>query len=193
MKLFANIVTWILHPIVLSFPAVFLIAYEAHGNLSEAFIWTCVSVLFSLLIIGFVLIGIKRGIFTNIDVSNRKQRVFLYPFAIIVVLLFGVIVYLFNGPYTLTAASICFVLGLIILDLINRKIKASIHVASVAAGVTGVVMAFGGFTYLLFLLIPLTAWARVVEKKHTPMETIVGACAGVSLTFVFITIARFLL
>lgn len=193
MKIFADIVTWILHPLVLSLPAVFLIAYMAHGNASEALVWTGVSALFSFLIIGFVLIGIKKNIFTNIDVSNRRQRVFLYPFAIVIVLLFGLIVFVFNGPYTLTAASVCFVLGLIILDIINRKIKASIHVASVSAVVTGVVMAFGGLTYILFFLIPLTAWARVIEKKHAPMETVVGACAGVGLTFIFITIARLLL
>jgi len=190
MKLFANVLTWILHPIVLTVPAVYLLTYYSTGNTNTAMYWTLISFLFSGIVSGFVLVGVKLKFFNNIDVSNRKQRVILYPFAVAVVLLFAMLIYFQNGPSNLTLGAILFVIALVILDLINRTIKASIHVASVCAFFTGVIYLFGGYSFLLVLLIPLVAWARVVEKKHTPKETIVGAICGVGLTVAAITIVQ---
>ncbi len=190
MKLFANVLTWILHPIVLTVPAVYLLTYYSTGNTNTALYWTLISFLFSGIVSGFVLIGVKLKFFNNIDVSNRKQRVILYPFAVAVVLLFAMLIYFQNGPSNLTLGAILFVIALVILDLINRRIKASIHVASVCAFFTGVIYLFGGYSFLLLLLIPLVAWARVIEKKHTPKETIVGAICGVGLTVAAITIVQ---
>ena len=190
MKLFANVLTWILHPIVLTVPAVYLLTYYSTGNTNTAMYWTLISFLFSGIVSGFVLVGVKLKFFNNIDVSNRKQRVILYPFAVAVVLLFAMLIYFQNGPSNLTLGAILFVIALVILDLINRTIKASIHVASVCAFFTGLIYLFGGYSFLLVLLIPLVAWARVVEKKHTPKETIVGAICGVGLTVAAITIVQ---
>ncbi|MDO8269612.1 MAG: hypothetical protein Q7T54_03015 [Candidatus Levybacteria bacterium] len=192
MILFANILTWILHPVVLTIPAVFLLTYYSTGSTQTSYYWTFISLIFSGLVAAFVLIGVKKGFFNNIDVSNRRQRVILYPFVISVVLLFAFFIYSQGGPVNLTMGAILFVVALIILDMINRKIKASIHVASVCAIITGVIYLYGGVTYLLLLLIPLVAWARIVKKRHTPQETIVGAVCGILLTVIAVNIVQFI-
>ena len=192
MMLFANTLTWILHPVFLAIFAVYLVTFYSTGDTSTSYYWTVVASLFATFVAAFVLIGVKKGFFNNIDISNRKQRVIVYPFVISVVLLFAFIVYLQKGPNQLIIGAILFITALIVLDLINRKIKASIHVASVSAIITGIVYLFGGVTFLLLLLIPLVAWSRIIKKRHTLNETIVGGVCGIVLTLTAINIVQFI-
>ena len=192
MNFLANLIASVLHPLVIVIPGVYLIAYQSTGNSSAALYWTLLSILFSSLIACFVAYGVKKGFFNNLDVSNRKQRIILYPFAIAVVCAFAIFVYSQNGPFALIYASVSFILALIILDLINRKIKASIHTAAVASIVTVVIVVYGGVSVLLLLLIPLIAWARITQKRHTLRETIVGGIAGVVLTVIPLYIVQFI-
>lgn len=188
-----KLIGYILHPILLAIPGVFLVVLSSTNSINESLYWTLISIIFSGIISLFVVLGVKLKFFNNLDVSNRKQRVFLYPFAIGVVFLFALFVRYQNGPESLVASSILFTVALLLLDLINRKIKASIHVASVSAIVTGIAIVYGGYTYLLFLLIPISAWARIKQKRHTPTETIVGAACGIVLTLVGIFVVQLLL
>lgn len=190
MKSLANIIAYILHPVVLTIPAVFLIVFASTNNIEASGYWTFLSMLFTGVIAVFVLFGVKKGFFNNIDVSNRRQRVILYPFVILVVLLFAFFVFSQKGPISLFYASFLFIAALIIFDIVNTKIKASVHVAAVSSIVTGVIYQHGGLTYLLVFLIPIIAWARIEERRHTLKETIVGGSLGVLLSLAAIFIVQ---
>lgn len=192
MKRFANIVNIVLNPIVLTLPGVFLIVYQSTKDLNKAFLWTLLSVIFSGLVSLFVLYGVRRGFFNNLDVSNRKQRIILYPFIILVVMLFIGFVYLMHGPSSLIKASALIIVALLILDLINTKIKVSGHVAVVSSLVFGLVYSYGSVAFISILLIPFIAWARIIEKRHTLKETVVGAFCGMTLSLAAVYIVKFL-
>lgn len=192
MKRLARIVNVVLHPITLTLPGVFLIVFQSTKDLNSAFLWMLFSVIFSGIVSLFVLYGVKRGFFNNLDVSNRKQRVILYPFIIAVVMFFIGFVYLMHGPSSLIKASVLIILALLILDLINTKIKVSGHVAVVSSLVTGLVYAYGSVAFVSILLIPLIAWARIIEKRHTLKETAVGALCGITLSLLAIYIVQFI-
>lgn len=187
-----KIIGIVLHPILLAIPGVFLIVFSSTASINESLYWTFLSLIFSGFISLFVILGVKMKFFNNLDVSNRRQRVFLYPFAIAIILLFAFVVNMQNGPQSLITSSLLFTIALLVLDIINRKVKASIHVAAVSAIVTGVVIMYGGLFYLLFLLIPISAWARVSQKRHSPVETIVGVICGVTLTILGIFVVQLL-
>jgi membrane-associated phospholipid phosphatase len=193
MKSFAKVVNVLLHPVIVTIPGVFLIVYKSTAEIQLALFWTFVSIFFSSTIGLFVMYGVKKGFFTNLDVSNRKQRIILYPFIIAVVLLFVGFVYIVHGPKVLVDASILIILALIILDTINTRIKVSGHVGVLSAFVTGFAYSFGGVSYLSLLLIPLIAWARITEKRHTLKETIVGAICGIGFTLLAIIVIQFLI
>jgi hypothetical protein len=179
---FAKIIGIILHPVVLALTGIFVIVQKNSQSLTEAIYWTFLSGLFSLIIGAFVLFGVKKGFFNNFDVSNQKQRVILYPFVILIVVMFGILVFATKGPVILIQSSIIFSLSLMLLDLVNSKIKASIHVASVSALATGLVLLYGLQYLPAFLLVPISAYARVTGRRHTLSEVIVGAVCGVLLT-----------
>jgi hypothetical protein len=183
----------ILHPATLILPAVFLIVYKSAGDSHDAFLWTFISLLFSGAVALFVLIGVKKGFFSDIDVSIKSQRIILYPFVVAVTLLFTGFIYIFHGPTSLIVASILFVIALIILDVINIRIKASVHVASVAAIVVGIIYLYGGITFYLLAFIPLIAWARVHEKRHTIKEAIVGAACGIVFSMAAILVVQLII
>ena len=193
MKSLSSIANVILHPVTLAIPGVFLTTYNSTRNFSTSLFWTLLSMIFSGIIAVFVLIGVKKGFFNNLDVSNRKQRIILYPFSIVVILFFALFVYLENGPFVLMYASIFFVIALGILDLVNQKIKASIHVAAVASIVTGTIFVYGGMSFILLLFIPLISWARIHQKRHTLKETVAGAICGISFTLIAIFIVQFII
>src|SRR3989344_111525 len=155
MKRFANIVNLVLHPITLTLPGVFLIVYQSTKDPSTAFLWTMLSVIFSGIVSLFVLYGVRRGFFNNLDVSNRKQRIILYPFIIVVVIFFIGFVYFLNGPSVLIKASALIIIALLILDLINMKIKVSGHVAVVSSLVVGLLYSYGNTAFFSIFIIPL--------------------------------------
>lgn len=188
MHLFAHITTLIFHPIPITVIAVFLIVLRRENNLNSALHWTIVSLVLASIIAAFVLLGIKSKLFNNIDVSNRVQRRFLYPFVVVVSLVFVFLVYLFKGPFTLIYSGFVFAASLCILGIINSRIKASVHVAASAAFVTGLIYMLGFEFIFLLLLVPLNAWARIKEKKHTLNETIVGGLFGSFATIIAIYI-----
>lgn len=190
MNHFSKVVGVILHPVVLSLIGVFIIVYKSKVSIEDAIFWTFLSGLFSLIIGIFVIVGVRKGFFNNLDVSNQKQRIILYPFVILVVILFGLLVYFVNGPSVLIQASIIFSASLMLLDLINSKIKASVHVASVSALSTGLIALYGLYFIPVFLLVPFSAYARIKGKRHTLKEAVVGALCGVILTVAGIFIVQ---
>lgn len=191
MKLLANIITAIFHPVPVAILGVYLIAYTGIKNPATALVWTGISALFAGLVVVFVLYGVKKGMFSNIDISKREQRVKAFPFVILVSVLFMLVVYVFSGPFYLILGSILFMVALVLLDLVNTKVKASIHVASVAALVTGLVFMLGVKGLPLYLLVPISGWARVLEKKHTVREVIAGSIAGTALAVMSILIVQY--
>lgn len=190
MKLFPKIINVVLHPVVITIPGIFLIVYKSTGDSNLALWWTFISLIFSGIIALFVLYGVKKGFFNNLDVSNRKQRIILYPAIIATILLFISFVYITQGPKILIETSVLIIAALVILDIVNTKIKVSGHVGVVSAFVTGLIYAYGVPAIFSLVLIPLISWARIVEKRHTLKETIVGAISGVVLSLVAIIVVQ---
>lgn len=193
MILFARIVTTIFHPVVLVTPTVFLIILASGESVATAISWSGYVLLIVLLVSAYILIGVKRKIFTNFDVSKRSQRMYLFP----VIIFAGVVYFLslvyFNGPSVLLGAILYFIFAIAILSFINLKIKASVHVGSVTAALVGLVYSFGISYIFLFILIPVMAWARVKEKKHTPKETLAGFIFGLVLALVSVFIVQYII
>ena len=68
--------------------------------------------------------------------------------------------------------------------------KISFH-SSVATGcVTVLVMLVNPQLGWLFLLVPLIAWARVYRKRHTLLQTVVGAVLAVGNTALVLHLAQ---
>jgi len=171
-------------PLFLATPVPFLLVLWASEDILYSLKWAIFSMMFFALVGVFVIYAVKRNIFTDIDVSKREQRPAFYIFAIYVSLLYLGSLLLLNGPPVLFLAGCGVLLSIAAISIVNMKIKASVHVATVTALIFIVSILYGDM-YLLFLLaIPLIIWARVVMKRHTFQEALVGGTMGVILTLI---------
>lgn len=192
MKRIASIITFIIHPATLAVPTVFLIVFHELGSVSAAFSWSLFSIVFIAIILSFVFYGVKKKFFSNADISIRRQRRILYPF-IIGISLFGLMIaYILRAPMVLLIAGFFLVISLIIFDIINLRIKASWHVASITTFSIILISLYGGLAYLTIFLIPAVAWARIIEHRHTLKETVVGAVSSAAITIIALYVIQYL-
>jgi hypothetical protein len=89
---------------------------------------------------------------------------------------------LLNGPPVLFLAGCGVVVSIVAISLVNMKTKASVHVATVTALIFIVSILYGDVFLFFLLFIPLIIWSRVITKRHSLKEALMGGLVGVLLT-----------
>lgn len=188
---FARAISYIFNPIVLLLFAPFLLIYKTQNDFNAAVVWTLYTFVFLLILTAFLFICVKKRIFTDLDVSKREQRPLLFLATIILTLLYLFGLVIFHGPQVLMAVVLGVLLGILLVSIINTRIKASIHVATVAALIFAIAVVYGGYYLILLLFIPFIGWARVKVKRHTVPETVVGGILGSLLSLIMYFSVKF--
>jgi len=190
-KELARTVSIVLSPFVLAVVGGFFFSYKEAPTPQEALFWTGVVTLYTAIVALYILYGVKKGFFSNLDITNRKERFMFYPFLISTLFAFTATAFILNGPTLLKVAGIFLIPTIFLFELLNEKIKGSIHTANVTAATVGFSLYYGGIFYLLLLLIPLVIWSRVKTHKHTLSETIVGGAYGAVFAIIGVFIVQF--
>jgi len=191
-KIFAKTVSTIVSPVLILAVMPYVFILKTTGNLSVAFFWTVFSWIFLLVFFIGLLLGIEKGYFSDLDVSKRSQRPLLFTFAIGLSLFYIVFLYFLKAPGILFIALFGLIFGLICMELVNRITKASVHVATVSAFATSLVLSFGLLYILSFILVPLVAWARIKTHNHTKSQTVIGASMGILITLIVYVIFKYI-
>lgn len=180
----ARSISFLSDPLFLATPIPFLLVLWASEDVMYSLKWSVFSMMFFAFIGFFVLYGVKRRVFSDVDVSKREQRPAFYLFAIYVCLLYLGSLMLLDGPPVLFLAGCGVLLSILAISVVNLKIKASVHVATVTALIFIVSILYGDAFLLFLLVIPVIIWSRVVTKRHTLPEAVVGGAVGVILTLI---------
>jgi len=184
MKTLARVISYLFNPILLLVFVPFILLYRTTNEFSIAAFWTGYTLIFLIAIGAYMLYEVKRGRFTDLDVSKREQRPVLFIMCIIFTVLYMLGLWLLKGPFPLFIVAVGIVVGIILASIINMWIKASLHMATLAALIFSISVVYGGWYSLLLLLFPLVAWARLRLKRHTMQEVIVGGIFGSLLSLV---------
>lgn len=174
----ARFVSFVFNPLIILTFLPFFLVYKSTNNLNTALLWSVYTCVFLSVIAVFIFLGVRRKIFSDWDVSVRSQRPMLFSFFLILGSIYLLGLFLFHAPRILFIVTISMLIGVLIVSAINRRIKASLHVAIVSALILGVVLGLGGYYIFLLLLVPLVGWSRVKMKRHTLSETMVGGIVG---------------
>jgi putative transposase len=185
---FARITSFLLGPFFTLFPILFILVAKFSDDYSHALEWALFSYIFVLVVVIFVIAGVVLGYFSNFDVSKREQRPLLFYFVAFVSLCYYLSLLIFDGPKILIVGFFAIVLGLITIAIVNKWIKASIHMMTATAAFLLISLAYKGYFFLF--LIPLLAWARVKTKEHSPKEAIIGCILGIVLTLIVYLITK---
>jgi hypothetical protein len=190
MKKFADIVSFVLGPLFVLLPLPFVLVLRVTDDISYALQWTVFSYSFILIVAVFVALGVFFKIFSNFDVSKRKERPLLFAFSAVVMFCYFLSLVFLDAPQILYIGFAAIVLGLIAITIINKWIKASIHLAVATSVSIFLAFVYEGFFYLFILLVPFLAWARIRVKEHTLQETIVGSLLGAAITIIVYIVSK---
>lgn len=172
MKRLALLISSILEPMLV----VYIIALIGgrHAALSGA-VWSYYVMLLSL-IVGLV-IGVrlffKNRDHTNWDISERKKR--LVPLFLLVII-FGIaslFVRSLENP-VLTAMFTRFFYWHLGFFLCTFRVKLSGHMGIATLAIGQLLVWFGWSMAPILLALPLLAWSRIMLKRHTVKEVIIG-------------------
>lgn len=183
MTLFAaRLTSFLSYPYIIIPLGAFFIFLKRSGSVPYSLLWTSIVVVFVMIILAFELIGLKLGMFSNFDISKRPQRTSFYTFVLLLLSAGIVAAFALQVSREIVLVGVAVFVGIALMLLVNKKVKASIHVASISALLLTVAFLYGSYFYAILLLIPLIAWSRVKTKKHKISETIAGGILGVFIT-----------
>jgi membrane-associated phospholipid phosphatase len=185
----ARHVSNILAPATISLPFILLVAfYHAQDKLS-ALLFACITLFF--LSVGpllYIIIGVRLGILSDIDVSRRSQRVGPFIFGIVSATIGWIILSLTDAPRNLQTVMIITVFSGIIMMVITLWWKISMHTSSFGGVATMLTVLYGAVMLPLFILLIFVSWSRVVLRRHTVSQVIAGSLAGIVLSLVILKI-----
>jgi hypothetical protein len=119
----------------------------------------------------------------DMDISKKEMRT---PFFIVAATFYSIAAVIFF----VTSTAIMFLLALsyafvtIILLLVNRFWKVSVHSAGVTGPIFALIFVFGFMVLPLSLMIVIVNWSRIKLKKHTFPQTFVGSLIPIAVGLV---------
>jgi hypothetical protein len=129
--------------------------------------------------------NVRRGTWSNFDVSDRTQRSGLYAAAVPLTFVAAAILFATGAPPGLIRGTL--VVGGLLLAalLLSPRLKTSLHM--LFAGWCGVLImrATPEAIWFVPLLIVALAWSRLCLKRHALAEVIVGLALGMLGAFLF--------
>ena len=131
---------------------------------------------------------VEQGKVTDLDVKRREQRT--YPLLVTIVcqgmawLLLG----FGAAPSVLITLAATSWLQTLIILVITLRWKISVHTSAAAGAATVVWILLG--TPLSLLIVPLIAWSRVRLRRHTLLQTVVGALLGFSVFIIALSLMQ---
>lgn len=189
-KIFAEIVSLILDPLIVLIPVPFFLVFEKTSNLFLSFVWAGISTFFILLYFLFVLVGVRLRIFSDLDLSKREQRPLAFLVGFLLTISYLTLLFLLHAPGILQIGTFALILGVVIIAIANMFTKVSWHMAVLSAFLTSIVIIEGWKVLPGFFLLPLVAWARIKTKNHTLFQTILGSLIGILTTIIFYVIVK---
>lgn len=139
----------------------------------------------------FILLRMKRGEVSDLDISDHKQRTIPFIFSMLSMILWCYMGRLLAFPLTIQLTNGAAVLVLALVTLINTYWKISVHLASFAcllSGIAGYMLNVGPCAYwpiiLMLIMALLLMYARVYIEAHTPQQTVAGFLLGLIISFI---------
>ncbi|MBD73151.1 MAG: hypothetical protein CMG42_02965, partial [Candidatus Marinimicrobia bacterium] len=183
-RLLASIISFIFHPMLISLAAFLLLIYSSNPIPENANSILAICFVFSNLIpIATVLILKKRGIISDLDASQKEQRIFPLTLGIIYSgIAFLILTYMQANPLV-RGLMFCYMTNTIITILITRYWKISIHAMGVGGPIAVLWLAEFQYPIPALLILIAVSYSRVILKAHTILQAVAGALLGLVLTY----------
>lgn len=122
--------------------------------------------------------GSRNGTYSNFDISDKQERQSWYLFPITILLIVTSVLYLTGSSRALCLLMLSALALLIISQVVNYAVKCSLHV-SFNMYLSFLILPHNVILALVFMIFTVfIAWSRLVLKRHSLKEIIVGMLIG---------------
>ena len=184
LKNFGSIISYILHPMIVSSFTFWFIIYKTGLLLKNPDFIFFLSFFFSTVLpIITVLVFIKMNLVRDLDASSRPERLLPMALGALFFLVGFIILRWLDSPKIIQGVMFCGMINTIIVWLITKYWKVSIHTVSITSGI--VIFWILGYEYIILMsiILILTVFSRLITNSHTWSQTIVGAFIGLASTY----------
>lgn len=182
----SNILSTILNPL---FSLLFFFGFYAYEKMEYHMALKNLGLMIFFVVIpifGWIYWNVKSGRYTNMDVSDRKQRNSLYIFNFIIIAVYIEILNLTQQEFSFILINIFLLILMMTMHFSNFFIKSSMHTSF---NVFVSVLFFNLNPYFGFFWLGLTVLlgiSRVILKRHTPKEVFMGASIATIISIVYL-------
>ena len=184
-KIFGLIVSYLLHPMLISFCTFwYLIYYSSIINEEKNSVFFICLTFSTILPIVFFLILKNKNLITDLNASKKEERLLPMAFGALFFLIGFIILRTMNVPLLIQGIMFCGLMNTILAWLITKHWKISIHALSLSTSVT--IFWIFDYKYLVVSigLLFLVTIARIFSNAHNLLQIIVGILAGFISTFI---------
>ena len=162
-----------------------------HADPQNALRWLAIVVLFVTVLPALsIAVMVRFSKVSDLHLQHREERLLPLCCTLISMIVGTVLLHRLGAAREIVWAGVAYITNSVIFSAITPLWKISFH-SSVATGcVTVLVMLVNPLFGWLFLLVPLISWARVYRKRHTLLQTVVGAVLAVSNTAIVLHIVQ---
>jgi hypothetical protein len=172
----------VLHPVIVGPVGAFALAWASLRDARAALAWTLAAVLAAAPVAAVWLVGMRRGWFSDHDLSVREERPAFLLSALAAAGLAALGAQLAHAPPVVRVSTLA---GLVATAFVTALTAAGLKVSGHVAVPVGVLALLAGSSqrglWPFAVAALAVSWARVREGRHTPREVIVGwGVAGAS-------------
>lgn len=178
MKLLASIISRIFDPFIVFFFLMIMASVEG-GASGKELLFTLFVIVVGILVppASLLLWAVRTKKVTNWDVSNRKQRIWVFLIFFLFLFADAFIINLLHNE-GLSHFFTFVILSFIGTFAITLFWKISGHLSTLASGISMMLHWYGWAWWPILFFLPVLAWSRVVLKRHTVAQTIGGIFYG---------------
>jgi membrane-associated phospholipid phosphatase len=157
-----------------------VVAWDSSPTPAMAILWGGIAaVSASVLPYALILRGVRRGQFTDRNISLREQRIRFAGVAVASILTGLAVLAAFDAPAEMVALQASIAVGLACGWVITLWWKISVHAAIAAGAATVLLLVFGPALLVVWPLVAVIAWSRVGVGDHTPAQVLAGVALGI--------------
>jgi membrane-associated phospholipid phosphatase len=185
----ARLVSNILAPATVSLPLIVLVALYHAQNVLRALFYALITLFFlSIGPLTYILIAVRLGKISDVDVSRRTERAGPFLFGISSVLAGWLVLIILQGPGNLQTVLFITAVSGVVMMITTLWWKISIHASSMGGAATILTAFYGAVMLPTFLLLILVSWSRVVLRRHTVLQVVAGSLVSIALTLLVLKI-----
>jgi hypothetical protein len=157
----------------------FLLVPLTVAALTRSVFWTAViAASTSIPLLAITIRNVRRGRWSDHDVSRHDQRSGLYHVGLPLIALTALILYLLGADAQLIRGTVAAAVMLTVALLGNRWLKISMHMMAAALCAVWLIRDYRSSAFAIVAFVAALAWSRRHLRRHTWAEIVVGTALG---------------